>query len=146
MRFKMRPIYLLVTNVISEIFKPKPNKNTFQKLKETIKICALPSTTWNELLYGAQIMNKGKRRDYIFTKLINEIQSTYNIIQYDNHSAWIQADIQNRLKEKGKTIDFQDTQIASIAISNCMILVTRNTKYFEPIQDVSPLLIENWFE
>lgn len=146
MGYKMRPIYLLDTNMISEIFKPKPNETAFQKLKKNIKNCALPSTTWNELLYGVQIMNDGKKKDYIFTKLINKIQSTYNIIKYDNHAAWIQADIRSRLKEKGNPIDFQDTQIASIAISNCMILVTRNTKHFEPIQDVSPLMLENWFE
>ena len=71
---------------------------------------------------------------------------TFEIIQYDNHAAWIQADIRSRLKENGTPIEFDDTQIASIAVSNCMILVTRNTKHFEPIQKVSPLMLENWFE
>ena len=61
-------------------------------------------------------------------------------------AAWIQANIRSRLRESGKPIDFQDTQIAAIAVSNGMILVTRNTKHFEPIQAVSPLLVENWFE
>lgn len=142
----MKPLYLLDTNMISEIFKPFPNKNAYEKLQENVLRCALTSTTWNELLYGVQIMDNGKKKDYIFSKLIDDIQASYNIIHYDNHAAWIQADIRSRLKKKGKPLDFQDTQIASIAISNCMILVSRNVKHFEPIQEVSPLMLENWFE
>lgn len=142
----MKPFYLLDTNMISEIFKPFPNKNVYEKLQENASLCALSATTWNELLYGVQIMDAGKKKDYIFSKLIDDIQASFNIIQYDNHAAWIQADIRSRLKEKGKPLDFQDTQIASIAISNCMILVTRNIKHFEPIQEVSSLMLENWFE
>ena len=91
-------------------------------------------------------MASGKKRDYIFSKLVDDIQANYEIIQYDNHAAWIHADIRSRLKEQGIGIDFQDSQIASIAVSNNMVLVTRNIKHFESIQKVSPLMLENWFE
>ena len=77
-------------------------------------------------------MANGKKKDYIFSKLIDDIQANYPIIQYDNHAAWIQADICARLKEKGQPFDFQDIQIAAIAVSNAMILVTRNTSHFAP--------------
>ena len=142
----MRPYYLLDTNIISDIFNPFPNKSVFSKLEEYEKLCALPSTTWNEMLFGAQRMQNGKKKDYIFSKLIDDIQANYPIIEYDNHAAWIQADIRSRLADLGNHLDFQDTQIAAIAVSNNMILVTRNTKHFEPIQKVSPLMLENWFE
>lgn len=142
----IRPYYLLDTNVISEIFRPKPNPILFKKLQDYEKLCSLSTTTWNELLFGVQTMDEGKKKDYIYSKLINEIQSNYEIIQYDNHAAWIHADIRARLKDIGNPIDFQDTQIASIAVSNCMVLVTRNVKHFEAIQQVSPLMLENWFE
>lgn len=141
-----RSFYLLDTNVISEIFYPKPNENVMKLLRKNEKLCVLSSTTWNEMLFGVNIMSEGKKKDYIYAKLIDDIQSQYGIMPYDHHAALIQADIRSRLKEKGTPIDFQDTQIASIAVSNCMILVTRNTKHFEPIQEVSPLLLENWFE
>ena len=142
----MRPYYLLDTNIISDIFKPYPSKKVFTKLEQYEKLCALSSTTWNELLFGVNKITSGKKRDYIFSKLIDDIQANFPIIQYDNHAAWIHADIRNRLEEKGHPLDFQDTQIASIAVSNNMILVTRNTKHFEAIQEVSPLILENWFE
>ena len=65
---------------------------------------------------------------------------------YDNHAAWIHADIRARLADEGTPIDFQDTQIASIAMSNNMVLVMRITEHFEPIQKVFLLMLENWFE
>lgn len=117
----MNPLYMLDTNIIS-------------------------ATTFNEMLFGVQKMAEGKKNDYIFSKLIDDIQANYPIIQYDNHAARIQADIRYRLEEKDTPIDFQDTQIAAIAVSNNMVLVTRNTKHFAPIQEVSPLMLENWFE
>ena len=142
----IRPYYLLDKNIISELMKRNPAQCVIEKVKEYEKFCALSSTTWNELLYGVNIMPAGKKRDFYFDTLVDKIQSDFEIIQYDNHAAWIQADIRSRLKENGIPIEFDDTQIASIAVSNCMILVTRNTKHFEPIQKVSPLMLENWFE
>lgn len=141
----VRPFYLLDSNIVSEVFKPKPNENLMQMFRKNEKFCAIPSTGWNELLYGVNIMSEGKKKENLFSKFVDDIQATFDIIQYDKHAAWIQADIRSRLKEKGTPIDFADSQIAAIAVSNCMILVTRNTKHFEPIQEVSPLLLENWF-
>ena len=142
----IRPYYLLDTNIISEIMKAKPDENVLKQFTEHEKLCAISSTTWNELLYGVNTMAAGKKRDLIFDDLIDDIQANFEIIQYDNHAALIHADIRSRLKEKGIGIDFQDSQIASIAVSNNMILVTRSIKHFEPIQKVSPLMLENWFE
>lgn len=142
----IRPYYLLDTNIISELMKQQPDKHVIAKIKEYERFCALSSTSWNELLYGINIMPAGKKRDFYFDTLVDKIQAEFDIIQYNNHAAWIQADIRSRLRENGTPVEFDDTQIASIAVSNGMILVTRNTKHFEPIQKISPLMVENWFE
>ena len=142
----VKPFYLLDTNLVSEIFRPKPNENVMANLRKNEKFSALPATAWNEMIFGANIMAEGKKKDFLFSKLFDNIQAQFEIINYDNHAALIQAEIRARLKEKGISIDFPDSQIAAIAISNGMILVTRNTKHFEPIQEVSTLLLENWFE
>ena len=142
----IRPYYLLDTNIISELMKQQPDKHVIAKIKEYERFCALSSTSWNELLYGINIMPAGKKRDFYFDTLVDKIQAEFDIIQYDNHAAWIQADIRSRLRENGTPVEFDDTQIASIAVSNGMILVTRNKKHFEPIQKISPLMVENWFD
>ncbi len=142
----IKPYYLLDTNIVSEIMKPHPELNVVEKFLKLENLCAISSTTWNELLFGVNRLPAGKRRDYYFDCIVDDIQSRLEIIQYDNHSAWIQADIRARLMDCGTPVEFDDTQIASIAVANNMILVTRNKKHFEPIQKVSPLMLENWFE
>ena len=142
----IKPYYLLDTNIISELMKQQPDKHVIAKIKEYERFCALSSTSWSELLYGINIMPAGKKRDFYFDTLVDKIQAEFDIIQYDNHAAWIQADIRARLMDCGTHVEFDDTQIASIAVSNGMILVTRNKKHFEPIQKISPLMLENWFE
>ncbi len=141
-----RPYYLLDTNIISEIMRKEPDEKVCKRIEEHGHLCTIASTTWCELLFGVNSMAGGRKRDLIFDDLVDDIQSHYDIIQYDKHAAWIHADIRSRLKEIGNPLDFADTQIASIALANNMILVTRNTKHFEPIQQISPLMLENWFE
>ena len=141
-----RPFYLLDTNIISEIMRYSPNTEVLNKVREYEGLCAISATTWTELMYGVNVMPECKKKKLLFECLIDDIQANYPIIEYDNHAAWIQADIRSRLAELGTPLDFQDTQTAAIAVSNNMILVTRNTKHFEPIQKVSPLMLENWFE
>lgn len=140
-----RPFYLLDTNIISEIMRYSPNAEVLNKVREYEGLCAISATTWTELMYGVNVMPECKKKELLFECLIDDIQTNFSIIPYDNHAAMIHADIRSRLKAKGCQIDFQDSQIASIAVSNCMILVTRNTKHFEPIQEVSSLLMESWF-
>lgn len=83
----MNPLYMLNTNIISDIFKLFPNQNVFSKLEEYEKLYAISTTTFNEMLFGVQKMAEGKKNDYIFSKLIDDIQANYPIIQYDNHAA-----------------------------------------------------------
>jgi len=99
------------------------------------------------LLFGVEIMSSVKHREYYFSYLVDTIQVAFPIIPYDDHAAWIHADLRARLKEAGKIKSFQDSQIASIAIANQMVLVTRNLEDFKPMQEVSSVLhLENWFE
>ena len=92
-------------------------------------------------------MPESKRKDWLYSRLIDEVQKTFPILNFDSHCAWILSDLRSRLKKSGMAVDYADLQIASIAIANQMILVTRNIKHFGMIQNVSGnLLIENWFE
>lgn len=146
-----KPIYLLDTNIVSELGKPNPDKNVLAHIYEKKDLCAIAATTWQELAYGINIMPESKKKKYLYNFIIDYVQATFPIINYDNHCAWIQADIRDRLKSIGKVEDektgYADTEIASIAISNQMILVTRNTKHFALIQSVdSVFYLENWFE
>lgn len=142
----MSKIYLLDTNVISEMTKPVPNETVISKILETQKQSSLCSITWGEALYGIKRMPEGERKNFILDFYTDSVQKMYSFVSYDESTAFIYSDIKTRLEKIGKPAQELDLQIAACAISNNLILVTRNVKDFEDIQSVSNLMVENWFE
>ncbi len=142
----MQKLYLLDTNIISELTKEVQNQNVVKKIFETQKISALSSVTWAEALYGIKRLDEGKRKDNLSDFYINTVQSMYEFLDFDIHAASIYSDIKSRLEEIGKIPAELDLQIASVAIANNLILVTRNVQDFVHIQECSALMLENWFE
>lgn len=141
----MPTIYLLDTNVISEMTKPVPNETVINKIFETQKNSKLSSITFAEALFGVKRIPKGKKQELFLDFYTNTIQNMYEFIDFDIHSANVYSDLKQRLEEIGKPAQEIDLQIASIAIANNLILVTRNVKDFENINQVSNLMLENWF-
>ncbi len=142
----MQKLYLLDTNIISELTKEVQNQNVVKKIFETQKISALSSVTWAEALYGIKRLADGKRKDNLSDFYINTVQGMYEFLDFDIHAASIYSDIKSRLEEIGKIPAELDLQIASVAIANNLILVTRNIQDFVYIKDCSALMLENWFE
>lgn len=142
----MQPIYLLDTNIVSEITKPKPNLDVVKRIQETKNISTVASVAFEEMLYGVKRLPECKKRDDLFSFYVDYIQANYEIIPFDIHASWIHSDIRERLEQKGKRAPLADSMIAATAIANNLVLVTRNVKDFEDIKEVSSLLIENWFE
>ena len=63
------------------------------------------------------------------------------ILPYNADAAELHAAERARLSLKGETPSFVDGQIASIAISNDLILVTRNTSDFIKFKNIK---LESW--
>lgn len=142
----MRAIYLLDTNIISELVRPEPNKNVVRKIFENQKVSSLSSVTWAEALFSVKRMPQGKRKDLFFDFYINTVQNMYEFFDFDIHAASVYSDIKTRLEHIGKIPQELDLQIASVAIANNLILVTRNVSDFTDIAENSALMMENWFE
>lgn len=134
-------IYLLDTNIISEPLKLSPNENLLAKLKENGDFCCISSISWLESLYGMNIMPEGKNKERLRSYLLNKIQAFLPIIQYDEHCAFLQAEIQAKLQKKGIIIPDYDMLIAATAMANNLILITHNTKDF---QNIPGLMFEDW--
>lgn len=141
----MQPLYLLDTNIISELNAPHPNQNVIEKLVEYKTMSCTCSVVFDELLYGAKRLKAGKRRTDLMHFYIDYLQTAFDIIPFDYHASWINSDLSERLEAIGKPAPRMDSMIAATAIANNLVLVTRNTKDFEAIQEVSPLMVENWF-
>ena len=141
----MKPIYLLDTNIYSELAKPKPNEEVVKKVIQNQKISVIPAVAWSESLYGVKRLPEGHRKERLEDFLLNQIQAYFEILPFDSNCAWIYTDLKVRLEQKGTPMPDSDLKIASTAIANGMILVTRNTKDFEALKDCSTLALLDWF-
>ena len=139
------PHYLLDSNIVSEIIKREPDFNVLKKLVEHSSDCAICAPVWEELMFGVKILPQGLNRQRLEDFLVNDVHMNFPIKNYTEKAALIHAELRAALKKKGKPTQKTDSLIASIALANHMVLVTRNTKHFEAIQEVSDLQMENWF-
>ena len=142
----MRPIYLLDTNIISELRKPAPNQNVLEKFAKYAEISVISAVTFDEMLFCVKRMEEGRKKDALWEFYTDFVQKTLDIIPFDVHCAWIHSDLTERLERAGKPSPIIDSMIAATAIANNQILVTRNVSDFDSIRGVSNLMIENWFE
>ena len=132
-------------NKFSEIIKPLPDFNVIKKLAEHSSDCAICAPVWEELMFGVKILPHSINRKRLEDFLINDVHENFPVKNYTEKAALIHAEVRAALKKKGRPTQKTDSLIASIALANHMVLVTRNTKHFTAIQEVSDLEIENWF-
>ena len=140
----MKNIYLLDTNIICEVAKPEPSENIVTNLELYSRNCAISSITWYELLNGAALLKDGKRKRELLTFLIDYVQPSFEILPYDEHAAFMNSEITKQLKPIGLPTPILDTQIASVAKANNLIMVTKNIKDFKAFQEHCSLMLEEW--
>lgn len=144
MGVKMNKAYLLDTNIVSEFTRERPNKNVIALYEARKNICAISATSFQELVYGAEKMPEGKRKNSIKI-FIENLKNNIEIIPYDGFAAEICGRLSGQCSAEGKTLPYSDTQIAATAIANGMVLVTHNTQDFSQATERSFLRVEDWF-
>ena len=135
----MDAMYLFDTDTISNIFKKSPSIKLVQRLEQIDPSEQfISSITIAEIVYGAR---KGPHTEKHLRNLNNFLLPSVNVVDFDLRAAYVAGEIRANLETKGKPLSFTDIQIAAIAITNQLILVTGNTGHFARITD---LKIENW--
>ena len=137
-------LYLLDTNIISELAKPIIDKNVLINFSRKQYLSAVSAITLQELLLGYALLPDGKRKNQL-NNFIDMVIRNFEIIPYERNAASCYAEIASKCQKLGNIRPVCDTQIAATALANNLILANRNEKDFMPMQDVSSLKIENWF-
>ncbi len=140
----MKNIYLLDTNIISNVTKPEPSSGIITNLEFHAGTCAISSITWFELLNGIELLPESKKKKILQSYIFDYVRPSFPVIPYDENAALINSTITGKLIPLGQTPPVLDTQIASIAIANNMILVTQNLKDFEAVKNNFNLMLEKW--
>ncbi|MBD0301510.1 MAG: type II toxin-antitoxin system VapC family toxin [Tolypothrix sp. T3-bin4] len=129
--------FLLDTNTCIIYMRGK-NTTLKQKLESTlasdIAVCSIVKA---ELFYGA-IKSANPERNLT---LQQEFLAQFISLPFDDLAAMTFGTIRSQLEILGTPIGAYDLQIAAIALSNNLTLITHNTREF---QRVNNLLIEDW--
>lgn len=139
----MALIYLVDTNIISETERLRANEAVVAKLQKHRDELALASISWHEMLYGYHRLPKSKRKQRVHFFIEQTVQPHIPILPYGAAAAVWFAEERARLSQIGKMPAYADGQIAAIAATNNLILVTRNVAGFA---DFAGLTTENWFD
>lgn len=133
--------YLLDTNVLSEPLLPTPNEEVLRRLRDHQEEIATASVVWHEMLFGCYRLPSSSRRAVI-ERYLNEIVSpSIPILSYDARAARWHAEERARLTGTGRTPPFADGQIAAIASTNDLVVVTSNVSDYTGFRDVHA---EDW--
>jgi toxin FitB len=136
---------VLDTNVVSELMKSHPSRGVLAWLSAQRRDDLFTTTvTMAEILYGVELLPKGKRRD----QLLRQAEDTFaedfgsRVLSFDERAAYEYAQIASERRRLGRPISFSDAQIAAIARANGAALATRDVGDFE----VSGLTLINPWE
>jgi tRNA(fMet)-specific endonuclease VapC len=133
--------FLLDSNVLSEPPRPSPNPQVLARLKEHRREMATAAPVWNELLFGWERLPASRRKDHLERYLMEIVAASLPILPYDQAAAVWHASERARLQALGKTPPFIDGQIAAIAKTSDLVLVTANVSHFVEFEG---LAIEDW--
>ena len=134
--------YLLDTNILSEPLKLHPNPHLMNRLAREQALVVTAAPVWNELLSGCYRLPPSKKRQIVEGYLHQTLASTLPILPYDSGAAEWHASERARLTKAGLTPPFVDGQIAAVAVTNQLTLVTKNLSDFVNFQG---LVAESWF-
>ena len=134
--------FLLDTNVVSEPLRPQPHPNVMKLLPQHQDEIAIATVVWHELLFGCRRLPDSQRRRKIEKYLKEEVEPKIPFLPYDTRAATWHAGERARLTSIGKPPSLPDGQIAAIASTNNLIVVTNNVSDYANFNN---LQLENWF-
>ena len=117
--------FLLDTNVISEPPRAHPSAKLLRRLEQHEGQIAIGAVTWHEIVYGLERMPAGRKKEGL-RAYFAVVRATLPILPYDVRAAAWHAQERARMK---KTPPFVDGQIAAIAATNDLTLVTADADF-----------------
>lgn len=135
--------YLLDSNILSEPARLKPDDKVLQQFADHDGEYATAAIVWHELVYGCELLAASKRKTQLQSYLALLLANGLTVLPFDQVAADWYAKERARLKRQGLTCAYADGEIAAIAVTQQLTLVTRNSQDFENFQNLS---LQNWFE
>jgi toxin FitB len=136
--------YLLDTNIISNITKPKPSESLVAWMAEQAdEDLFIASLTVAEIRRGVLEKPAGKKRDQLETWFLGpegpQALFAGSVLPFDEKAGLVWARLMAEGRVKGRPRNALDMIIAAIAEANDCIVVTDNEKDFAGLAILNPL-------
>ncbi|MBK8040473.1 MAG: PIN domain-containing protein [Verrucomicrobiaceae bacterium] len=131
--------YLLDTNVFSELLKSSPDPEVVRWFQIHQHECAMSAITLAEMAAGLETLPEGKRRSALAREL-RFLQEDFaeEILPFDQRTAWEWSRYIAASKQQGFKPPLMDSLIAATAVSEGLIVVTRNEADFPLLKVLNP--------
>jgi len=134
-------VFLFDTNALSELIKPKGRASVVEAILDTPSSQRFASElTRYELRSGAAASHDER---WMWRRIARDLIPLVNWLEVTEPVSLAAGDVAAALRRRGRPCGMIDPLIAGTALSHGLILVTRNVRHFEPIDELS---IENWFD
>ena len=131
--------FLLDTNVISEVGKPRPNSRVLNWLLEHEAASGVPSVALAERYQGAYAVASATRRRELLAELdALVVEAPERIAPFDAAAARVWGEYVEEPELRRRPRSYPDTQIAAIALAHGLTVVTRNTEDFPGMSTLNP--------
>ena len=132
--------FLLDTSTVSAAVWKEPDPGVLAQLREHGGECAVCAPVWHELQYGVRRLPRGKRRSSLegFLAPGVPVHGIMGVLQEVGAGA---VEERARLERAGRNAPFVDGQIAAIAVTSGIPLVTANPTDFKWFKG---LTVHNW--
>lgn len=98
----MALMYLVDTNIISEMERLQANEQVMTKLQYHHQEMALTVISWHELLYGYHLLPPSKRKQRVYAFIETIVRPTIPILPFDTKAAEWFAQERARLQRMGQ--------------------------------------------
>ena len=131
-------MFLFDTDTLSNLGKARPSPRLLRRL------AAAPGPIYTSAITVAEILkeaHKSHSPSLFIQKLQGALQALSGVLPFDRQAAEVYGKIAADLERQGLPIGFADLQIAAIALSRNLVVITHNLHHF---QRVPGLQMDDW--
>ena len=131
--------YLLDTNLVSEVMKPRPNFLVLEWLEKNETDWSLSAITVGEIERGIALLPPGQKRLHLqeaFRVFLGETEE--RVLGFDLAVARRWAALTSLAKRRGRTLPVLDSMIEATALHWNLTIVTRNVSDFIEAATLDP--------
>jgi predicted nucleic acid-binding protein len=128
-------IYLLDTNIVSELIKPNPSPSVSLFVDASEDRLHISVITLAEIGFGIASMNHGRKRLALEQWLVQDIPARFGrrILDVDRDAAAAWGELMALSSRTGANLHAMDGLLAATAVAHKMTLVTRNLRDFSKL-------------